>query len=190
MDTPSSSSHRQLPVGPWTEMAWAWAVVCLSASRRSHVQNDTFCLVGCVRLGQTELRAVKPDAPRSSASLLPFLSLFLDAPRHVCIMVMLDKACWTRCWSALVLQSARLPTCVARCDASAGGCFNSAGRLPTRSLASAVLTVLHMGCVSMSWLFCWLCCAQLDGCTRPVKTTRAEVRRTQQQTRCLFAAQS
>ena len=168
MDTPSSSSHRQLPVGPWTEMAWAWAVVCLSASRRSHVQNDTFCLVGCVRLGQTELRAVKPDAPRSR----------------------LDKACWTRCWSALVLQSARLPTCVARCDASAGGCFNSAGRLPTRSLASAVLTVLHMGCVSMSWLFCWLCCAQLDGCTRPVKTTRAEVRRTQQQTRCLFAAQS
>ena len=33
MGLPSSSSHQQLPVGPWTEMAWAWTVVCLSASR-------------------------------------------------------------------------------------------------------------------------------------------------------------
>ena len=54
-------------------------------------QNGAFCL-----------GSAKPDARRSGALLLPFLSSSLDAPRHVCIMVILDEACWTRRWSALV----------------------------------------------------------------------------------------
>ena len=60
-------------------------------------QNGASCFVCWVRLCEAS-----SDAPRSGALLLPFLSSSLDAPRHVCIMVILDEACWTRRWSALV----------------------------------------------------------------------------------------